>query len=165
MTIWFQFGSNEKVPISFQSSQKVGINMYWNVTFFDIYFLKLFPKPFYIPPKLEPHLKGIIPNIIWMNSFQKIKNIKKCSEETYIKQHEFNLLLCMCVLNSTLYEANYYYRYFLSMVEIVQYSFKYSWRGDGANVKVKVPQVVWTHLRGTVETTKHVLRRGIVYRG
>ena len=71
-----------------------------------------------------------------MNSFQKIKKIKKCSEETYIKQHEFNLLLCMCVLNSTLYEANYYYRYFLSMVEIVQYSFKYSWRGDGANVKV-----------------------------
>jgi hypothetical protein len=64
MTIWFQFGSNEKVPISFQSSQKVGINMYWNVTFFEIYFLKLFPKPLYIPPKLEPHLKGIIPNII-----------------------------------------------------------------------------------------------------
>ena len=79
MTIWFQFGSNEKVPISFQSSQKVGIYMYWNVTFFDIYFLKLFPKPFYIPPKLEPHLKGIIPNIIYyLNEFfSKNKKDKK----------------------------------------------------------------------------------------
>jgi hypothetical protein len=72
MTIWFQFGSNEKVPISFQSSQKVGINMYWNVTFFDIYFLKLFPTTLYIPPKLEPHLQkggGIgIPKLFQLRS-------------------------------------------------------------------------------------------------
>jgi len=59
--------------------------MYWNVTFFDIHFLKLFPITPYIPPKLEPHLKGIIPNIIYYlnNFFQKKKKIKKCSEETY----------------------------------------------------------------------------------
>ena len=43
----------------------------------------------------------------------------------------------MCVLNSTLYEANYYYRYFLSMVEIVQYSFKYS-RGGVTALMLKL---------------------------